>query len=41
MIAAPTWCEAKVQPNTTGAAAPNTSRHSAIVGGIVATQSSP
>ncbi|WRL62335.1 hypothetical protein U6N30_20180 [Blastococcus brunescens] len=39
--AAPTWWEAKTQPKTTGARAPKCSRHSASVGGTVATQSSP
>jgi hypothetical protein len=41
MAAAPTWWEANTHPKTTGAEAPKSSRHSAIVGGIVATQSRP
>ena len=40
-IAAPTWCEANTQPNTMGPSLPKISRHSATVGGTVATQSSP
>ena len=40
-IAAPIWCEAKTQPNTIGPSSPKCWRHRAIVGGTVATQSSP
>ena len=39
--AAPNWCEANTQPNTIVPDVPNASRHSAAVGGTVATQSSP
>src|SRR3712207_9536620 len=39
--AVPIWCAANTQPNTTGARAPKCSRHSARVGGTVATQSRP
>ena len=39
---APSWCEAKTQPNTIApTSGPNHSRHSITVGGTVATQSSP
>ena len=40
-IAAPIWCEANTQPNTIEPSAPKCWRHSAIVGGTVATQSRP
>ena len=41
-IPAPTMCEANTQPKTTPARAPpKHSRHSATVGGTVATQSRP
>ena len=39
--AAPSWCDAKTQPNTIVPLSPKISRHSAAVGGTVATQSSP
>src|ERR671917_165735 len=32
--AEPSWCEAKIQPKTTGARAPKCSRHSARVGAV-------
>ncbi len=41
IAAAPTWWLAKIHPKTTGARAPKCARARAIVGGIVATQSSP
>jgi hypothetical protein len=40
-MAAPIWWAANTQPNTTDPASPNASRHSAAVGGTVATQSRP
>jgi hypothetical protein len=40
-IAAPIWWEAKIQPKTIGLSAPKEVRHSAMVGGTVATQSRP
>ncbi len=38
---APTWWLAKTQPKTSVPCSPNSSRHSATVGGTVATQSRP
>ena len=41
-VAAPTWCDAAIQPNTTGASSlPKASLVSFSVGGTVAIQSSP
>lgn len=39
--AAPTWCEASTQPKTIALSSPYCSRHRAMVGGTVATQSRP
>ena len=40
-MAAPSWCDANTQPNTTGPDMPKYWRHNATVGGTVATQSRP
>jgi hypothetical protein len=39
--AAPIWCAANTQPKTTAPRSPKYCRHSATVGGTVATQSNP